>query len=193
MRRQLLAIRSVVSLVLCVGMGTLLARSFIVHDSLSLERINSYSLSSSNGVISAGRTLCEVQYSQFTLIHGKLVVRPLSQTPEAIADHWQLRWKNDDSFAYQGRWRSFGFGLCRNAMICGSLSTLHWTRSDAIQLPYWMFIAVFAGLPIGRFIRKRRLRLTRAGPPLCRFCCYDLRATPGRCPECGSVPVTTSS
>jgi hypothetical protein len=55
-----------------------------------------------------------------------------------------------------------------------------------LSVPYWPLI--LAGLvPPALWTRRRiqRQRWRRAG--LCFRCGYDLRATPGRCPECGMV------
>jgi hypothetical protein len=56
-------------------------------------------------------------------------------------------------------------------------------------LPYWMPAAVLAALPIARgyrwLVALRKARRSSAG--LCPSCGYDLRATPDRCPECGTA------
>jgi hypothetical protein len=51
-------------------------------------------------------------------------------------------------------------------------------------VPWWAVIAATAPLPVLRLIRVAR-RTSRSGR--CRSCGYDLRATPHRCPECGTL------
>jgi len=55
-------------------------------------------------------------------------------------------------------------------------------------VPAPVVIAVLALAPI-LAVRRRRRRRNQRG--LCPACGYDLRATPDRCPECGSPPNPT--
>ena len=58
---------------------------------------------------------------------------------------------------------------------------------DQLKFPCWLPALLFAAIPAWWLIRKvRRSRRVRLG--FCRSCGYDLRATPRRCPECGTEP-----
>ena len=57
-----------------------------------------------------------------------------------------------------------------------------------LMFPHWAACAVVGLLPIARFARMYR---SRTYPGLCSRCRYDLRATPERCPECGTIPAKT--
>jgi hypothetical protein len=56
-----------------------------------------------------------------------------------------------------------------------------------VYTPYWLPVSVTAVPPLlWIFGTARNRRRARAG--LCASCGYDLRATPDRCPECGTMP-----
>jgi hypothetical protein len=63
---------------------------------------------------------------------------------------------------------------------------IHWYRS--LVIPRWFTL----GFPLALFcvlsaiVVRRRWR-RRFGPGKCQRCGYDLRATPDKCPECGTV------
>jgi hypothetical protein len=52
-------------------------------------------------------------------------------------------------------------------------------------VPHWFAALSFAALPGYRLASRLR---RRQPPGLCPSCGYDLRATPDRCPECGTIP-----
>jgi hypothetical protein len=58
------------------------------------------------------------------------------------------------------------------------------------SLPLWSLLPPLAILPTIRAIRhrRRRKRAAAAAAGLCPTCGYDLRASPDRCPECGTAP-----
>jgi hypothetical protein len=56
-------------------------------------------------------------------------------------------------------------------------------------VPWWPLILGFSLLPAARVFRTLRTRVRRRRRPgRCQQCGYDLRATPDRCPECGTIP-----
>lgn len=62
-------------------------------------------------------------------------------------------------------------------------------RWSAISSPDWFLVAVFAWMPMWVTRREKRQRhMFRQKNAMCTACGYDLRATPDRCPECGTVP-----
>jgi hypothetical protein len=68
--------------------------------------------------------------------------------------------------------------------------TEQWLTGWTAWVPLWLIVALAAALPAGRLVawgarRRRERRLRRE--VRCPACGYDLRATPDKCPECGTL------
>lgn len=60
-----------------------------------------------------------------------------------------------------------------------------WTL-QCLTVPHWLFVLACALLPLAWLHRRRRIARRRTSQR-CVTCGYNLRATPDRCPECGTV------
>jgi hypothetical protein len=65
-------------------------------------------------------------------------------------------------------------------------------RERWVTVPYWSLALAFVSVPLA-YVLMRVARARRGAPAgCCGACGYDLRASPGRCPECGKVSAGAS-
>jgi hypothetical protein len=168
MRRRLLNLLTAVSLLLCVAAGGLWARS----------RVLGHSDWFSGSSASAGR--------QAMVIGGTVYLRHIT-SPRAW---WRpAPWTYERRTNYRAFTRatdlqldvaSFGFSRHRGTLD-GSPFTETW-----LIFPLWAVVLATAGLPVLWLTRRVRRRMN-SEPGHCPVCGYDLRGTPERCPECGTL------
>ena len=105
--------------------------------------------------------------------HGTLDILYIPHWPQ---DPELTRGRYDANIYYGTRYskRFLGFGT----------GVQHTVGRD-VNMPHW-FLTCCAGVAPARLVRSWRRHRQRS-PGLCGRCGYDLRATPGRCPEMFSV------
>jgi hypothetical protein len=85
-------------------------------------------------------------------------------------------------------WHFLGFGLDRRTQAVGVGAWSGPSSGTSVVLPHWFVLLTLAVPPL--LLTVNLLRRPRR-PGLCRHCGYDLRATPERCPECGTPAAVT--
>lgn len=108
---------------------------------------------------------------------------------------WQFHlWSRDSTqprFAHQPpstMHGALGFRVASGGFSIGRFSAV---RYSILDIAYWGLLLIFSLVPATLYITTvlRLRRLTRRQSHMqCAVCGYDLRATHGRCPECGTVP-----
>jgi hypothetical protein len=83
-------------------------------------------------------------------------------------------------------WNRMGFGYWQATYRSG-----YTVSSRRIWFPAALPSALFVALP-SIWLRRAYLKRRRWTEQSCSTCGYDLRATPDRCPECGTVPEQAS-
>jgi hypothetical protein len=188
MKRRLVNLLTALSLLVCVMAAAMWARSYtalerrgqlrVIEDG-SAYRISSWEVGQTRGVAwvifsrgtvtphrEADRKLMRYQHA---LIRAQLArtYEPARDFIPASGRTWRERqgfsgwgWRTNDEV-----WQGIGCGF---------------------SCPCWSIVALSCPLPV--FVAARAVVARRRGRPgHCRRCGYDLRATPERCPECGTM------
>ena len=178
--RSLLNVLTALSLLLCVAAGGLWRRSENVREEYRYARPSwAVGLDSHRG----------------SFVFYQLSGGPYSMAPGfSRADRTQDRTPPFDAGVLQRNgyaaavyaWGGFGFVDATGAAAG--------FRQRYLTLPAWAICAATVILPARAALRgagvRRRLRRARG---LCPGCGYDLRATPDRCPECGTPAAASGS
>jgi hypothetical protein len=186
MLRRLFTLASALSLLLCVATAALWVRSYRVADGASWqEHGRNYSFHAM-----CGGAVFHCQYGDYRPGYDAYQYpHPERMTWSSYAnpDYSVTEWRSSEE-AVGPRYRLLGFAYEHRTWPAGTELIAgggRWTavRSWMIAIPAWAIVGVFAVLPLAWV--RRRWRRPRAG--CCGKCGYDLRATPGRCPECGEM------
>jgi hypothetical protein len=193
MIRRLFTLVSVLSLVLCAAACVSWVRSDTLDDGAVACRIRREHDGAATAVWLEVRS------------RGQLWLRASSARVGRPGAGVKWDWYYDQADARAGRW---GFESFQGRLDAGwgdpvfrgtrwgPLRWGSWTqhepavpfvqRTVAVGASHWLVALLLAILPVAWLVlRRRRRRPYAAG--LCPHCGYDLRASPGRCPECGAA------
>ncbi|HZN66090.1 MAG TPA: hypothetical protein VFB66_12415 [Tepidisphaeraceae bacterium] len=177
MKRRLLNFLTLLSLLLCVAVLALWIRSFSVNDEIYVGYWNyrrhpnhpRIAVASSASVLRApGASLIRFSNNCVGTIGG-----PCRRGPARNDGHWLHKRHvpaGKSSVPLPREWLGFHYGRSSGVL--------------QVMFPDYAVLGVAAALPLLRMARSLRRRRGGEGG-VCRFCGYDLRATPRRCPECG--------
>lgn len=180
MRRHLLTICAALSLLACLALAALWARSYAVEDSVDWRRADAWRLVRS----SRGHLIVDLNVSDWSGGRKGLRYAKEASNPNSLADAklrgYTLSISPRDTVV-RWEWGGFAWWQWRSAVGGNSIATL--------IVPLRPAIAATALPPLGwglvvysrSYVRRRRRRLNR-----CTRCGYDLRASPDWCPECGA-------
>jgi hypothetical protein len=123
-------------------------------------------------------------------LHGVLRIGSTTVVDRAPPDERPLTWQMEPARSFIAPPVGLSYSSPSTIRTPANWSRGQTTRAWMLQVPYG-FLAVPPGvLPtawVAWRLWSRRSSLSNR-PGLCRRCGYDLRATPGQCPECGAVP-----
>src|SRR5688500_3351034 len=176
MKRRLLSIVTFLSLALCVAVIVLWVRSYSVND-VVLRVVEQGDAHYTTGYLKSAHGTLSAQWIDYS--------GPLAAGTQPAEADWRVQsvpLDREDRLPQlrfmDGGFRvgPYGYGHLRGGVAQYRVAVPHW----AAMLLSLLLPAALLGT---RWVRRRRM----SGIRMCRNCGYALRATPERCPECGTV------
>ena len=167
--RHCLTIGSVLSVLLCAGILALWARSYWASDHLiTVSPLPGVTITSAWGVMTVSWYDTESPITKY-------------YTSRAGQRSWV--WISNVNSPDTGPPRRL-----RELLLDFQINRGEGIVNPYVRCPHWA-LALAAALPAPLLVSRWRQR-RRARVGLCPACGYDLRASPERCPECGTVAVS---
>jgi hypothetical protein len=172
------------SALICVGSAVLGVRGYFVGDEfryVQRQRPGSQDTAETDWVVASSRG--RIGLAATSRVN---VLRPEPKR--------SLIWRRDRppvpiSVANPTPWGRLGFQFVSDAVPLGGNAFI---MVIGIIVPWWFAVGISA-MPAGMWYllwRRRRRAELRMERGQCVRCGYDLRESPGRCPECGGEPIT---
>jgi hypothetical protein len=191
--RILLNVTTAVSLLLCLATAAFWARGYWNVDELNANWAGShwaFRFGSTQGVLRFGVTRWDrpLSSSGFEWEQWDIVPNPQFQRAihRRLADlHWGFGFQSILRLEVKvGPARVLSGSEAIYAALQDPPTPVEMCELRAVCVPAWCLVGVTGLLP-GRWLLGWR-RARRKPQGLCEICGYDLRATPQRCPECGT-------
>ena len=181
LRRILLNAATVVSLLLFVATAALWVESYRAYTYVSLGNAVGveWVVVHDAGRIGLRRTTYWAKEDDPKFPSPYRAFRRFNRFPMWVGRNW-----GDDGW----RWAGFDAGYRVPIYAAAYRSRRQVGVSRLIRLPYWFVAAATLVVPSMSIRRACRERSRQSVGTRCLTCNYDLRATPDRCPECGTIP-----
>jgi hypothetical protein len=191
MKRRIVHFLTAASLLVCLAIAILWARSYFRYDSLGRRSSHSaIQVLSLRGTLVFGR-FHYYDYERFSpqTDEWNFYSGPSEDFNGGIdaaeeSDSWRTApigsaFPTEGETAYQKSFERLGMGFAINHGEYG-------IDYRSIFSPHWLLVVVF-GVPPAWCLRRYAQQRRRLMNDVCAKCGYDLRATPDRCPECGTA------
>ena len=184
--RILFNVLTVLSLLICLATVVLWVRSYRLADFIGYSHNDPPGPRAVDWALHATSAGGRVAFIQLRDVYTD-PVQISSQARERYPSRW-YRW-DDRSVPVRRAGNGFPTILGAGFRARRNVHPNYTNMYRAIVLPHAALVALTALAPAWWFVaaRRRRLRTTRRNAGLCVKCGYDLRATPDRCPECGTA------